>query len=305
MENVVKIKYWQSKTKTIMIKTIIILLFSTSLAMAQVVKNPVVERQTTLAISITGVEKTKDASVISFVFYPESLPDIDTKIMEDLGGGTIKTRDKTRQTMSFDPNSYLFDPKTKKIYRFKSAKKIAVFPEKTELLVHQSATFTATFEKLDEGIDAFDLLEGQDSKYSNERHWNFWNVQLIKPKQTTFEDVKIGETIALKNILFEVSTAILKPDSYKALDELRVAMQTNLKLKIRLDGHTDNVGDVALNLQLSVDRVLAVKKYLIGKNIDAKRIETKGYGGSKPLNKNQNEVEKMANRRVEVVVLEK
>jgi outer membrane protein OmpA-like peptidoglycan-associated protein len=288
-----------------MLKTIIILLLSCSLAYSQVTRNPVVERQTTLAISITGVEKTKDATVISFVFYPESLPNIDTKIMENLGGGTIKTRDKTRQTMSFDPNSYLFDPKTKKMYRFKNAKNIAVSPEKTEIFISKSETFTATFEKLDEGVVAFDLLEGQNSKYSNERHWNFWNVQLNKPKESTLRNAKIGESVTLKNLLFEVSTAILKPESYKALDEICEAMLGNAKLKIRLDGHTDNVGDAALNLQLSIDRVLAVKKYLIGKNIDAKRIETKGYGGSKPLNKNLNETEKMANRRVEIVILEK
>ena len=73
-------------------------------------------------------------------------------------------------------------------------------------------------------------------------------------------------------------------------------------MNVELAGHTDNRGSQELNLKLSIDRVNMVKKYLVEKGIDAKRITGLGYGGSKPLSKDSSKEAHKLNRRVEFIV---
>ena len=74
---------------------------------------------------------------------------------------------------------------------------------------------------------------------------------------------------------------------------------------IILEGHTDGVGDAKLNLQLSVDRVNEVKRYLTTKGIGKNRIATMGYGGTRPVASNGEEETRKLNRRVEFKITKK
>ena len=76
-------------------------------------------------------------------------------------------------------------------------------------------------------------------------------------------------------------------------------------MEIKLEGHTDNQGDPALNLKLSQDRVNEVKKYLVSKGIATSRITTEGFGDTKPLGSNEEEATRKLNRRVEFRVTKK
>jgi len=114
--------------------------------------------------------------------------------------------------------------------------------------------------------------------------------------------IEIGKSITLQNVFFERSKADLLPDSHAELDRLVKVLSDNPQLKIELLGHTDNVGDPALNIKLSEDRVTTIKNYLISKNISAKRLSGKGYGGSKPIASNATEETRKLNRRVEFII---
>jgi outer membrane protein OmpA-like peptidoglycan-associated protein len=69
--------------------------------------------------------------------------------------------------------------------------------------------------------------------------------------------------------------------------------------KLRIEGHTDNVGTEPYNQKLSQDRADNVAKWLVAHGIDAGRIETKGFGSSRPLVPNDSEEHKHMNRRTE------
>ncbi|UHG92106.1 OmpA family protein [Spirosoma oryzicola] len=115
--------------------------------------------------------------------------------------------------------------------------------------------------------------------------------------------IEAGATITLKNIYFNVSKFDLQPESYPELDRLVTVMRQNSTMTIRLEGHTDTVGDFDANVELSRNRVNEVKRYLVSKGIDAGRIDTVGYGPSRPINTNKSLKERPENRRVEMVII--
>jgi len=80
-------------------------------------------------------------------------------------------------------------------------------------------------------------------------------------------------------------------------------LQKNSTLKIRINGHTDNVGSDENNLTLSTNRAKAVKDFLIKNGIASKRSRHKGYGETKPIDSNDTEWGRQNNRRTEFVML--
>lgn len=103
-------------------------------------------------------------------------------------------------------------------------------------------------------------------------------------------------------IQFETGSSIIKPASYKQLDEILKSAVVAEGLKVGVYGHTDNVGGEAKNQKLSEERAQAVKNYLISKGIVAERIESKGYGSTKPIADNGTSEGKAKNRRVQIVL---
>jgi OmpA-OmpF porin, OOP family len=103
-------------------------------------------------------------------------------------------------------------------------------------------------------------------------------------------------------IQFESGSSIIKSASYTELDEILKSAVVAEGLKLGVYGHTDNVGNDAANIKLSEDRASAVKNYLISKGISAVRIESKGYGSSKPIADNKTAAGKAKNRRVQIVL---
>ncbi|GAB2559305.1 hypothetical protein GCM10027190_06380 [Spirosoma areae] len=113
----------------------------------------------------------------------------------------------------------------------------------------------------------------------------------------------VGDKITLKNIYFEMSKSDLLSASFAELDKLASMMQDNPNMTIRLEGHTDIIGDHDKNLQLSRDRVIACQRYLAQKGIDLARVQATGYGDTRPILTKGTDEERKVNRRVEFVIL--
>jgi outer membrane protein OmpA-like peptidoglycan-associated protein len=133
------------------------------------------------------------------------------------------------------------------------------------------------------------------------------NPKNDKEIQDTFNinDIKIDTAIVLKNIIFAFNKAYLLPQSYTELNKLHHLMITNPSIRIKIEGHTDNVGSYDFNLQLSLKRVESVVSYLIEKGIDPDRIEYAGYSYTVPLASNETEEGRQINRRVMFKIIEK
>ncbi|GAA4461745.1 PA14 domain-containing protein [Nibrella saemangeumensis] len=118
----------------------------------------------------------------------------------------------------------------------------------------------------------------------------------------TFEGLKAGEAVVLRNVFFEQSQYHLLPESYTELDKLVKTLKKYPVYQIEISGHTDNVGDPRLNLTLSEYRAKVVANYLSRHGIDANRLDAKGYGSTRPVTDNATEDQRARNRRVEFVV---
>jgi OmpA-OmpF porin, OOP family len=116
------------------------------------------------------------------------------------------------------------------------------------------------------------------------------------------QPAEVGTTVNLKSVLFEQSKTILLPESYEELDLVVSFLKQNPDVKIELSGHTDNRGVPFQNVKLSQGRVDVVKDYLISKGIESRRIDGKGYGGTKPIASNESEETRKLNRRVEFTI---
>lgn len=116
------------------------------------------------------------------------------------------------------------------------------------------------------------------------------------------QPVEVGTTVNLNDVLFEQGKTNLLPQSYPELDLVVSFLKSNPRVKIELAGHTDNRGIPAQNVKLSQARVDKVKSYLVSKGVEGKRINGKGYGGTKPVASNDTEESRQLNRRVEFII---
>lgn len=108
-----------------------------------------------------------------------------------------------------------------------------------------------------------------------------------------------NQTITLNNVFFDFRQSVLRPESHAELDRLAAFLIQRSTMVIELAGHTDNIGSVAANLELSRQRVDAVKEYLVSRGVEAPRMKTIAHGATKPLVKNNSEDARRRNRRVE------
>ncbi|WP_367392935.1 OmpA family protein [Lewinella sp. LCG006] len=129
--------------------------------------------------------------------------------------------------------------------------------------------------------------------------------RLSIPLQPVPEELSVNgeQPIVLKNVLFVSGSAELLPMSEMELNRLVQLLKNHLKLNIRINGHTDNVGDDTANQVLSEARAKSVYNYLIKQGIAAERLSYKGFGESQPIAENDTPEGRKLNRRTEFEVI--
>lgn len=108
---------------------------------------------------------------------------------------------------------------------------------------------------------------------------------------------------SVKGIQFETGSADIKKASFKLLDEAAKVFQQYQTLRIEISGHTDNQGDASFNMTLSQQRAESVRKYLIDRGIEGRRLIAIGYGQDKPVANNKSAGGRGRNRRIELRIL--
>lgn len=114
--------------------------------------------------------------------------------------------------------------------------------------------------------------------------------------------IEVGQSVDIENIFFETGKAGLKPESFRALNALVVFLNEYPNVKVEISGHTDNIGSAEINLKISEQRAKAVSEYVISMGVQASRVESKGYGLTKPKYNNKTADGRSKNRRVEFTI---
>jgi outer membrane protein OmpA-like peptidoglycan-associated protein len=107
----------------------------------------------------------------------------------------------------------------------------------------------------------------------------------------------------LKNMYFATAKTKILPSSEPALQDLYQLLVDNPDIRIRIIGHTDDVGKDDYNQKLSEGRSRSVKKEMVNRGIDSNRIETTGHGEKDPIVENDSDEHRQMNRRVEIEIL--
>jgi outer membrane protein OmpA-like peptidoglycan-associated protein len=122
------------------------------------------------------------------------------------------------------------------------------------------------------------------------------------PKHVRVEE---GQIIILERVEFATNKDIILDSSGPVLSEVRDVLAANPKLKlVRVEGHTDDRGKDAYNLDLSKRRSRSVARWLEDHGIDANRLEAYGCGETNPIADNGTRDGRQTNRRVEFHIIE-
>jgi OmpA-OmpF porin, OOP family len=124
------------------------------------------------------------------------------------------------------------------------------------------------------------------------------------PDDWTHLALEKNKIILLKNIYFDTDKADLLPRSNVELNQLLQIMVDHPNLKIEVRGHTDNQGGFEHNMQLSKRRAQQVVDFLVLSGIARTRLQSAGFGSTKPLISNDLEENRQLNRRVEFQILD-
>jgi len=119
----------------------------------------------------------------------------------------------------------------------------------------------------------------------------------------TVQKIAVGSSYRVNDIKYATSSAAITKSSEYILDELITFLQENPTVKIRIEGHTDNVGRLEDNMALSNDRAFTVMEYLQNKGVKGTRLSFKGMGPTKPLASNDTPEGRAENRRTEFVIV--
>lgn len=124
----------------------------------------------------------------------------------------------------------------------------------------------------------------------------------IKGNDLSVRELKEGEAYTINDILFATNSFSLTEKSQFILKQFSRFLKENPTITIMVQGHTDDVGDDAQNMQLSKDRANEVKKFLEKQGIASARLTSQGFGETKPKVPNKDAASRAVNRRTDFMI---
>lgn len=147
--------------------------------------------------------------------------------------------------------------------------------------------------------------DGKQAFYAQKagRRHDIYYVELPEDKRPEpITVLKTNEAVAIRNLLFKTASDSIMPSSLPELKRIAAFVQT-YGYKVRLNGHTDNIGQAEDNRLLSQARAEAVKRQLAEYGCAPDKISAFGYGDARPVASNETEEGRQLNRRVEITLL--
>jgi len=199
---------------------------------------------------------------------------IDAASQSSIGGAHVKIRDTRSRELDLTADAT-------GSFRFQN-----VPPGRVSIIVDAPGYFTATQE--------FQIKPLEDVPAH----------MLLNKRPTVANVIVTGRELKLRQqVHFQNDSAEILPDSSAILEEIADVLNTHSDIKgIEVQGHTDNQGSAPYNLKLSESRAQAVVDALVKLGVDPLRLQAKGYGDTKPLLPNNNDVNRAKNRRVQLMV---
>jgi len=142
------------------------------------------------------------------------------------------------------------------------------------------------------------------SKDKKTKAWNELNKSEMPLELTYWQEALppsdyLNTLFQIEDLYFASSSAKIQSFNYSKIDKLIAIFKKYPDIKVVIHGHSDKVGNEAINKDLSTKRAEAVKRYLVNKGIDPNRIITVGHGSSRPIYDGESESNFYKNRRVE------
>ena len=115
-------------------------------------------------------------------------------------------------------------------------------------------------------------------------------------------DAAAGAAVTFEDVHFDFDRYTLRPEATRMLDEAINALRQDATLRVKIEGHTCNIGTAEYNLALGDRRANAVRDYLVSRGVQANRLTTVSYGEERPKYDNSREETRRLNRRAALVV---
>lgn len=104
--------------------------------------------------------------------------------------------------------------------------------------------------------------------------------------------------------MFDFNKSDIKPEAQTTLKRFSTLLTRFDRIDFTVNGHTDNVGTDEVNRTLSMQRAKSARDLFVENGINANRVKTNGMGADDPIETNETEAGRQANRRVELLLYE-
>lgn len=127
-------------------------------------------------------------------------------------------------------------------------------------------------------------------------------IEQLRAKGADVRGTERGVVINLPDILFDFDRATLTPAALRTIKEISTVLSDIKSRVISVEGHTDAVGTVVYNKQLSEKRAASVAAELRNNGLTSQTIKSRGLGEGYPVATNNSDLGRTRNRRVEIIV---